>query len=167
MAGRGNPDLASQGHHRFSFAISAVWRALRIEKGVLRCGGVGVDCDEATTVPVDHEVVPGQAECEDMMAAPVERELVFRARAQSDVSMRAPANHGLAGFFDTGLTFLAFRASGRCGAFRACTSLSAIIGSEGRAAVQLKRSTYGSVVVSLRQNVRGLVQQECKHCGDC
>jgi len=48
-------------------------------KGVLLCGGAGVACDEATTVPVDHEAVPGQAESEDMMAPPVERELVFRA----------------------------------------------------------------------------------------
>jgi len=79
MASGGKQNLASQGHHRFSFAISAVWRALRIEKGILRCGGEGIECDEATTVPVDHEAVPGQAESEDMMAPPVERELVFRA----------------------------------------------------------------------------------------
>ena len=65
-----------------------------------------VEFDEATTVPVDYEAVPGYVECEDMMTAPIEHEAVPRPEAPPDMGVRTLANPALASLLDVGLSFL-------------------------------------------------------------
>ena len=127
------------------------------------------ECDEATAVPVDYESVPLHVECKDMMTALVERQAVPQRVPQSDVSLRSPANRGLAGLSDAGLTFLGRNARGLLGALRSSINrLSAAVRSQRRPAVQLERPTHGAIVVALRQN-RPLGKRECKDRGgrDC
>ena len=101
-------------------------------------------------MPVDRETVPGSVECDDVMTAPVHNETVPRSGAQSDATSRAPANRGLAGLSDAGLTFLESDASRRSGAFRSpAKRLSAVVGSQRRPAVQLERSARGATVGAL------------------
>jgi hypothetical protein len=69
----------------------------------LLCAAGLVECDEATTVPVDYEAVPGQTECKHMMTAPVEHEAVPRPRVPPEVPVRAPVNAAPASLFDVGL----------------------------------------------------------------
>jgi hypothetical protein len=90
-----------------------------------------VECDEATTVPMHHETVPGPVECDDAMTALVDHDAVFALGAQSNATSRAPANRGLAGLSDGGLTVLGSNASRRFGAFRSSARrLSVVVGSQ-------------------------------------
>ena len=69
-------------------------------------------------------------EGENAMTAPVDHEAVPRGGAQSDVSLRAPAKHGLAVRSAAGLTFLGINSARLFGAFRLSTKrLSVIVGS--------------------------------------
>lgn len=141
-------------------------RVLLQQPRLLHAAGL-VECDEATTVPVDHEAVPGQVKCEDMMNAPVEREAMPQSGSPSDVSFGASANLHLASRCDAGLSCLRFSAGGRFSALRSRASLPAVIGLQWRAAVQPERSPYGAIVAALRENLRGLWKRERKHCGRC
>src|SRR5258707_15685066 len=101
-----------------------------------------------------------------MMTPPVEHETVPRSGAPSDATSRTPANRGLAGLSDLGLTFLGSNANRWFGAFRSSARrLSAVVGSQRRPAVQLERSAHGATVGALRQNSRGLGKRECKDGG--
>src|SRR5712671_1493113 len=115
------------------------------------------------TVPVDRETVPGPVECDDAMTALVDHDAVFALGTQSDATSRAPANRGLAGLSDGGLTVLGSNASRRFGAFRSSARrLSVVVGSQRWLAVQLERSADGASVGALRQNSRRLGNRECK-----
>ena len=72
-------------------------------------------------MPVDYEAVPRHVEREDMTPL-ADHEMVPHAGAPPDVSVRAPANRGLAGLFIAGLIFLGFSANGRLSAFGSCTN---------------------------------------------
>ena len=120
-------------------------------------------------MPGDYEAVPLGVECKDTMTALVVREAVPQPVPQSGSSLRLRANCSCVGPSDGGLPFLGRNACRPLGAFRSSTRrLSAVVRSQRRPAVQLKRSAYGAIVVTLRQN-RPLGKRECKDRGgyDC